>query len=55
MTYGFEIQRGDMVLARGRSTCACCVMDDPTGIKAVPIPGWIAERIEEAPQASLSS
>jgi acyl-CoA thioester hydrolase len=48
MTYGFEVRRGDMVLAKGRSTCACCVMNDPTGIKAVPIPEWIAERIEEA-------
>jgi acyl-CoA thioester hydrolase len=48
MTYGFEIRRGDQVLARGRSTCACCVMNDSAGFKAVPIPEWIAGRIEEA-------
>jgi acyl-CoA thioester hydrolase len=48
MTYGFEIRRGDMVLARGKTTCACCVINDPTGIKAVPIPDRIADQIEEA-------
>jgi YbgC/YbaW family acyl-CoA thioester hydrolase len=48
LTYGFEISRGGETLAKGRSTCACCVIDDPGGIKAIPIPRAIAERIEEA-------
>jgi YbgC/YbaW family acyl-CoA thioester hydrolase len=48
LTYGFEVTRGGEMLAKGRSTCACCVMDDPAGIKAIPIPRAIAERIEEA-------
>ena len=48
LTYGFEITRGGETLAKGRSTCACCVMDDPAGIQAIPIPRAIAERIEEA-------
>jgi acyl-CoA thioester hydrolase len=48
LTYGFEISRDGVTLARGRSTCACCVIDDPGGIKAIPIPQEIADRIEEA-------
>ncbi|PYQ65801.1 MAG: 4-hydroxybenzoyl-CoA thioesterase [Acidobacteria bacterium] len=48
LTYGFEISRDGVTLARGRSTCACCVIDDPGGIKAIPIPAEIADRIEEA-------
>ena len=48
LTYGFDITRGGDVLARGRTTCACCVINDPTGIKAIPIPDEIASRIEEA-------
>ncbi|HEX9945248.1 MAG TPA: thioesterase family protein [Thermoanaerobaculia bacterium] len=48
MTYGFEVSCGGTTLAKGRTTCACCVLDDPSGIKAIPIPAWIAERIEEA-------
>jgi acyl-CoA thioester hydrolase len=48
LTYGFEISRDGVTLARGRSTCACCVIDDPGGIKAIPIPREIADRIEEA-------
>jgi acyl-CoA thioester hydrolase len=48
LTYGFEVTRGGETLAKGRSTCACCVIDDPGGIKAIPIPREIADRIEEA-------
>ena len=48
LTYLFHLTRGGTLLARGKTTCACCVMNGPEGVKAVPIPGWIAERIEEA-------
>ena len=50
MTYGFDISCGGNLLARGRTTCACCVINDPTGIKAIPIPEEIAAQIEEAPR-----
>ena len=50
MTYGFEITCGGETLARGRTTCACCVINDPTGIKAIPIPDEIASQIEESPR-----
>jgi acyl-CoA thioesterase FadM len=36
-------------LAKGKMTCACCVLNDPSGIKAIPIPDEIAARIEVAP------
>src|SRR6185295_20372275 len=48
MTYGFLVTRDGAPLARGKTTCACCVINDPGGIKATPIPQWVAERIEEA-------
>ena len=48
LTYRLHVTRGGTLLAKGRSTCACCVINDPEGVKAIPIPGWVAERIEAA-------
>jgi YbgC/YbaW family acyl-CoA thioester hydrolase len=48
LTYRLHVTRGGTLLAKGKSTCACCVINDPEGVKAIPIPGWVAERIEEA-------
>jgi len=48
LTYGVDILRDGAALARGKMTCACCVLNDPSGIKAIPIPPEIAERIEES-------
>lgn len=48
LTYGFRISRGGESVARGRTTCACCELGGPDGLRPVPIPAWIAERIEEA-------
>jgi acyl-CoA thioester hydrolase len=49
MTYGFEITRGETPVARGQMTSVCCVLNDPAGVRAIPIPAFLAERIEEAP------
>jgi YbgC/YbaW family acyl-CoA thioester hydrolase len=49
MTYGFTIRRGETLVARGQITSICCVLDDPAGLRAVPIPAFIADRIVEAP------
>jgi 4-hydroxybenzoyl-CoA thioesterase/acyl-CoA thioester hydrolase len=49
MTYGFEIRRGETLIARGRTTAVCCVLNGPEGIQPIPIPALIADRIEEAP------
>jgi acyl-CoA thioester hydrolase len=51
VTYLVHVTRDGLLLARGKTTCACCVMNGPEGVKAVPIPEWISERIEEAPSA----
>jgi YbgC/YbaW family acyl-CoA thioester hydrolase len=48
MTYGFELARGGTAVARGRITSACCVLNEPGGVRAVPIPAFLAEQIEEA-------
>jgi acyl-CoA thioesterase FadM len=47
LTYGIDIARDGTALARGKMTCACCVLNDPSGIKAIPIPDEIASQIEE--------
>jgi acyl-CoA thioester hydrolase len=49
MTYGFEITRGETPVARGQMTSVCCVLNDPAGVRAIPIPSFLAEKIEEAP------
>jgi acyl-CoA thioester hydrolase len=49
MTYLFQVTRDGLLLARGKTTCACCVINDPEGVKSVAIPKWVGERIEEAP------
>ena len=49
MTYLFHVTRGGLLLARGKTTCACCVINGPEGVKSVPIPQWVGERIEVAP------
>jgi acyl-CoA thioester hydrolase len=49
MTYLFHVTRDGLLLARGKTTCACCVINDPEGVKSVAIPQWVAEKIEEAP------
>lgn len=48
LTYQFNVTRGGHLLARGKTTCACCVINDPEGVKSVAIPDWVAERIEVA-------
>jgi acyl-CoA thioester hydrolase len=49
MTYGFEITRDGTPVARGQLTSVCCVLNDPAGVRSIPIPSFLAERIEEAP------
>ena len=46
MTYGFTISRDGQALARGKTTSVCCVLNEPGGVRPIPIPEEIAERIE---------
>ena len=47
MTYGFAVRVGERPVATGRMSSVCCVLNDPAGIRAIPIPADIADRIAE--------
>ncbi len=47
MTYDFEVKVGDRRVAKGRMTSVCCILDDPAGVRAIPIPDDTAERLAE--------
>jgi len=51
LTYQIDIARQGQPIARGRVTTVCCRLDDPTDVRAVPIPPFLADRIDEAPAA----
>jgi len=47
VTYGFTFTCGERIIARGRMSSVCCQMNAREGLKSVPVPGWLAERIAE--------
>ncbi len=49
MTYGFRFEKDGELIALGRSTCACCSLDGG-GLKAIRIPKFLADQIEEVPR-----
>lgn len=49
MTYAFTCSCADTIVARGRMSSVCCRLHDSEGLKAVPIPDFIADRITEPP------
>ncbi len=51
LTYKFEISAGGKLVARGQLSAACCICDPINGFKAIPVPSFIMEQIEEAPKA----
>jgi acyl-CoA thioesterase FadM len=52
MTYGIEISVDGRAVAEGRVTSVCCELRPGEEVRAIPIPSSIADRIEEAPEAS---
>jgi YbgC/YbaW family acyl-CoA thioester hydrolase len=48
LTYAIDVSREGTPIARGRVTTVCCRLDGPDGMKAIPIPSFLADRIEEA-------
>jgi acyl-CoA thioester hydrolase len=50
LTYSIDISREGQPIARGRVTVVCCRLDGPGGIKSVPIPPFLADRIDVAPR-----
>ena len=49
MTYGFRIRVGEREVAEGRMTSVCCELLPDRTVRSVPIPGYLADAIEEAP------
>ena len=50
MTYGFRISVGDREVATAEVTAICCLHGkNGAGLRSIPIPPEIADRIEEAP------
>lgn len=47
MTYGFTFTRKDTIVARGRMSSVCCVMNESGGLRAIDIPASLAERIAQ--------
>ena len=52
MTYAFTFACGGQVVARGRMSSVCCVMDDATGLTAIAIPAPIADRISQPSESA---
>ena len=47
--YDFTFSREGQELATGSMTSVCCVLDSSDGLRAIPIPPQIAEKIDEPP------
>lgn len=48
LTWGFVFHIGDRLVAEGRIACVCCALSE-SGLEPVPIPSFLAERLDEAP------
>lgn len=49
MTYKFVFSKDEVVIARGQLSSVCCICNPGEQIKAIPVPDFIADRVEEAP------
>ena len=49
MTYEFTFSRDGEQLAAGRMTSVCCVLDPSEDVRAIPIPPFIADKLDEPP------
>jgi 4-hydroxybenzoyl-CoA thioesterase/acyl-CoA thioester hydrolase len=50
LTYKFEFHKNAQLIARGQVSAACCVCFPNGKLKAIPIPDFIADQIQEAPE-----
>lgn len=51
ITCKFLFTLENVVIARGQMTSACCICNPGEKIKAIPIPNFIADKIEEVPRS----
>jgi 4-hydroxybenzoyl-CoA thioesterase/acyl-CoA thioester hydrolase len=49
MSYEFKFSRDGEELATGNMTSVCCILDPGEDVRAIPIPSFIAEKIDESP------
>lgn len=49
ITWDHQITVGDRLVATGRISSICCVLDDPAGLRPSPIPAAIADRLTDSP------
>lgn len=49
MTYGIDFTRDGTEIAAGRVTAVCCELTPGRDVRPIPIPAFIAEKLEEAP------
>jgi 4-hydroxybenzoyl-CoA thioesterase/acyl-CoA thioester hydrolase len=52
MSYEMTFTVDGEPIARGQTTSVCCVMDDPEGLRPIPIPTSIADKIAESKDSS---
>jgi len=52
LTFEHVFEKDGEVVARGRMTSVCCQLDAPGGLRALPIPAQIADRLAEAPEVA---
>lgn len=50
MTYEFTFRVGQRRIATGKMTSVCCVLDPTRPVRPIPIPGLLADKLEEAPE-----
>jgi YbgC/YbaW family acyl-CoA thioester hydrolase len=50
ITYGFHISVDGREIAVGKSASVCCELEPGREVRAIPIPDFIADKIEEAPR-----
>ena len=52
MTYQFVFTKDDVEIARGQMQTACCICNAGEELRAIPIPDFIANQINEPPRAA---
>lgn len=50
MTYRFEFSMGETTIAHGKLSTVCCICNPNEPIRAIPMPDFLADQIQEAPK-----
>ena len=53
LTYGFTFACAGRLVARGKMSSVCCVMNQPQGLETIAIPGLIADKLATAPAPDI--